>query len=133
MPLYLFEHPDTGEVVEVVQKMNDFHIYIDYDGLEWNRVWVAPNASVDSASQVNPWDEKAFVKKTDDKHGTVGDLWDYSRELSEKRIAKEGKDPIKEKWSKERAKKLGKKRRNFMRKQAKQEVVRREREAKKKK
>ena len=39
MPIYEYRNPETGETIEVVQKMNDSHIYIDYDGLEWERVY----------------------------------------------------------------------------------------------
>ena len=131
MPLYLFEHPETGETIEVVQKMNDFHIYIDYDGVEWNRVWVSPNAAIDS--NVDPFSESDFVKKTGNMKGTVGDIWDYSKELGEIRKDKEGQDKLKESHDKKRAKTLGKRRRDFMRKQAKAEIVRREKADKKKK
>ena len=124
MPLYLFENPKTGETAELVQQMKDPHVFVDEDGLEWDRVWVVPNASIDT--HIDPFDEKSFVRRTGDKKGTVGDIWDYSKELSEKRIDKEGKDSIKEKWGKDRAKKLGKRRRDFLTKQAKKEVVRRE-------
>ena len=30
MPLYLYEHPETKEVVEVVQGMNDDHTYHEW-------------------------------------------------------------------------------------------------------
>jgi hypothetical protein len=131
MPLYLFEHPETRETVEVVQKMNDPHVYVDEDGTEWSRVWVAPNAAMDS--NVDPFSESDFVRKTASMKGTVGDIWDYSKELGERRKDKEGKDKLKEAHDKKRAKTLGKRRREFMTKQAKAEVVRREKQSKKKK
>ena len=43
---------------------------------------------------------KDFVEKTRNKSGTIGDLWDMSKELSEKRKKKHGKDPILQKYYK---------------------------------
>jgi len=105
MPIYLYQHPETEEVIEIVQKMSDFHIYIDYDGVEWNRKWTLPNAQIDA--DVDPFDKAAFSRKIDQSgKGTVGDLWDRSQELSEKRKNKLGYDPVKkknlEKYSKDR-------------------------------
>ena len=131
MPLYSFEHPETGETVELVQGMKDPHVFVDESGVEWNRVWVSPNAAMDT--NVDPFSAKDFVKKTANMKGTVGDIWDYSKELGERRKDKEGKDKLKEGHDKKRAKTLGKRRREFMTKQAKAEVVRREKQNKKKK
>ena len=39
MPLYVFKHPKTGEQIEIVQKMDEEHIYIDKNGLKWERIW----------------------------------------------------------------------------------------------
>ena len=38
MPLYTYEHPETGETLDVVQGMNDEHVYVSEDGIKWNRV-----------------------------------------------------------------------------------------------
>lgn len=95
MPQYLFEHPNTGEVIEIVQKMNDAHIYTDLNGVEWKRVFVNPKISFDTNIGVHS--EKDFVQKTMNKNYTVGDLWEKSSELSEKRKEKEGFDKVKEK------------------------------------
>jgi hypothetical protein len=94
MPNYIFENPDTGEVVEVFQHMTDKHEYIK-DGITWSRVFSAPNASIDT--QIDPNNSKAFVKKTDNKGMKLGDMWDLSKDLSDKRAKKYGKDPVKEK------------------------------------
>jgi len=97
MPIYLFKHPDTDETTEVVQKMNDFHIYIDYDGLEWERVWTVPNSSVDAKLDGSL---ESFMKYTKEKKGTMGDIWDASKEASEVREKREGKDGVKNKYFK---------------------------------
>ena len=39
MPIYQFIHPETEEVIEVLQSMKQDHVYIDEHGVEWNRVW----------------------------------------------------------------------------------------------
>ena len=47
------------------------------------------------------------MEYTKNKKGTLGDLWDASREASEKRIKKYGKDPVKEKHFKKFKKEKG--------------------------
>jgi len=104
VPLYVYEHPKSGKQVEVVQGINDEHSYTDKKGLKWNRVFTPPNVSVDS--KINEFSEKEFVEKTRTKKGTVGDLLDRSKELSEKRAQKNGGvDPLKNKFFKEYSKK----------------------------
>ena len=105
MPVYSFIHPDTEEEIEVLQRMSEPHVYIDEHGIEWKRQWTSPNAQIDA--DVDPFDKTAFSRKiAQSGKGTVGDLWDRSRELSEKRKNKLGYDPVKkknlEKYSKDR-------------------------------
>ena len=99
MAAYLYKNPETGETIEIIQTMNEKHIYVDKDGLEWKRVWTVPNASVDSISNLNPFDLKSYVEKTGKSKGTVGDLWSISKEASERRAEKLGhEDPVKRKF-----------------------------------
>tara|TARA_Y100000310_G_scaffold266966_1_gene278707 strand:- start:4291 stop:4641 length:351 start_codon:yes stop_codon:yes gene_type:complete len=103
MPIYSFIHPDTEEEKEIVQKMNEPHVYIDENGIEWKRMWTSPNAQIDT--DIDPFNSKDFVSKTANKKGTMGDMWDRSKELSMKRAEKNGgKDPVKEKYLKEYSK-----------------------------
>ena len=95
MPLYVFKHPKKDVVVEVVQKMQETHSFIDDEGTEWERVWNPPNTSVDS-NQLDG-SKQSFMKYTENRKGTIGDLWDVSRECSEKRIKRDGKDAVQEK------------------------------------
>jgi len=99
MPYYDFSHPETGEVTEVFQSMLDKHEYIDENGVKWNRVFTVPNAGVDTIN-LDPFSSKDFLKKTS-KEGSVGDLMDRSKEMSEKRKQKEGFDPIQKKYFKD--------------------------------
>jgi putative FmdB family regulatory protein len=69
------------------------------------RVFTKPNMSIDSAP--NPNDLNTLTKKTSNMKGTLGDLWDFSKEMSNKRAnANGGVDKIRQeaeqKWSKER-------------------------------
>ena len=48
MPIYIFKNPITGKVKEVIQKMNDDHVYFDEEGTQWNRIFTSPQASMDT-------------------------------------------------------------------------------------
>ena len=95
MPIYIFQNPNTGETKEIVQKMNDLHVYRE-DGVLWNRLFTIPQASIDT--DIDPLSQSSWNEKTKNKTGTVGDLIDKSKELSEKRERIIGKDPIREKY-----------------------------------
>lgn len=96
MPIYLFSNPkDESEVVEVIQSIKDDHVYIK-DGIKWNRVFTVPNASIDTKwDSDNPRD---FIEKTGKRRGTIGDMMEKSKELSERRNKRYGKDHVKEKF-----------------------------------
>ena len=102
MPLYVFQHPESGEVVEVVLGMNDDKFYMDEKGTEWNRVFLAPNANIDA--DIDPFSSKGFVDKTNTK-GSMGDILERSKEISDKRKDKLGYDPVQQKYFKEYSKK----------------------------
>lgn len=101
MPIFLYSHPDTGEVKEIIQSVHDKHEYFE-NGVKFNRVFTVPTASID-----NKWNEfssKDFAEKTAKKKGTIGDLWEKSQELSLKREKLVGKDTIKEQFYKDYSK-----------------------------
>ena len=93
MPIYLFESPE-GNVKEIIQRMSDDHAYSE-DGVEWTRLFTVPNAAIDSVAG-DPYSEKEFMRKTN-KSMKLGDMWDISQEMSNKRMKKDGKDGIKDK------------------------------------
>ena len=97
MPVYIFQHPTTQEVLELVQKIADPHEYVDGKGVKWHRVFTVPHASVPMLSTIDPNSAQDFTYKTGKSSGTVGDLWDMSKELSNKRKAQssDGVDPMK--------------------------------------
>ena len=105
MPIYVYKHPQKEEYEEVLQGMNEEHIY-SKDGVEWERVFLAPNASI--SSDIDPFNANRYIEKTGKMKGTVGDMLDLSAELSEKRAAVNGgKDPVKEQHYKEYSKERG--------------------------
>jgi hypothetical protein len=108
MPLYIYKHKQTGETAEVFQRMNDVHEYNgpnnDEYGL-WERVFVAPHSSIDT--KVDPFDKGKFVASTVGKKDTYGDLFERSREASEKRTEILGKDPVKEQYYEDYSKSRG--------------------------
>jgi predicted nucleic acid-binding Zn ribbon protein len=97
MPVYIFQHPVTEEVKEVVQKMNEPHVFIDEDSTEWCRVFQSPNMAVDGDGMGADTSCEEFIRKTKDKNYNLGEMWDKSAELSEKRAKIGGKDYVKEK------------------------------------
>lgn len=104
MPLYSYSNPKTGEIKDIVQGMNDEHVYIE-DGVKWDRVFSKPQASVDT--KIDPFSSQDFSNKTSSKKGTLGDIFDLSKEASIKRSEKIGFDPVKEKYYEDYSKKRG--------------------------
>lgn len=99
MPIYLYQHPDSGETIEVSQGMNDIHEYIDDSGVQWSRIFLSPNAAIDLDS--DPFSQTQFLEKTKNA-GTMGELWDRSAEMSSKRAAQSGgTDPYKKQYLKD--------------------------------
>ena len=98
MPFYIFLNPETGEEKDVLQKMDENHVYIDENGLEWTRVFTPTNFSMDG--KINPMSKEEFISKTSNKNYTLGEIQDTARELSEKRAGQHGHDPIQKAWFK---------------------------------
>lgn len=107
MPIYVFENPQTGEVKEILQAMNESHSYTDSEGQKWSRVFTSPNANFDT--HVDPHSQSDYLKATANKKGTMGDLMDYSKELSDKRASMDGTDPLRDKFLSDYKKRTGKK------------------------
>lgn len=108
MPIYIYKNPDTEEYKEIVQTMSEEHIYIDEFGLQWQRIFTIPNATF--TTKEDPFNKNQFIEKTGKMKGTVGDVLDYSAELSAKRAeASGGEDPVKKQRFKEYEKRTGKK------------------------
>lgn len=105
MPTYIFQHPVTKKYKEIIQSINEDHTYKDEHGVIWNRVFTVPQLNTEGTLDANCTD-KQFAEFTKNKKGTMGDLWDRSAELSEKRKKIYGEDPVKKKyvsdWKKKR-------------------------------
>ena len=112
--IYKFRNIETDEYMEVEMSMKDYKPYQGISGDEdcWERVYEAPQISMrnSTSAKIDPFDQKAFVDRTGNMKGTVGDMMDYSKELSEKREALHGKeDPVKRQHFKNYEKKTEKK------------------------
>jgi thymidylate synthase len=104
MPIYLFKNPKTGKVVSIFQQMNENHTYSE-DGIKYERIFTVPNAQIDADIDIDS--SEKFIEKTGKMKGTLGEIWDYSQELSDKRAERnDGVDPVRqkaeEKYSKKR-------------------------------
>lgn len=100
MPDYLFSNTaNPKQIISVFFHMNEVpsigSTYTDGAGTKWKRVATKPRASVDT--KMDPYSVKDYVKATN-KRGSIGDLWDRSKEASIKREEKEGTDPVKQKF-----------------------------------
>lgn len=98
MPLYSYKHPEKEEYIEIVQTMNEEHVYVDEQGIQWQRVFLIPNAAISSkidGSQEN------FNSYFDNKKGTLGDAFDASKEAAEKRTKIYGHDPVQKEFFKD--------------------------------
>lgn len=104
MPLYSYRNEQTGEIKDVFQSMTEDHVYFE-NGVEWKRVWEPPQFNM-GGNAIDPFKKSDFLKATEGKRLTMGDLMDKSQELSEQRAKINGVDPVKEKfydqYSKER-------------------------------
>ena len=65
MAVYLYKNPKTGEVKEVIQRMTEKHSYTQ-DGVEWERVFISPQTSVDT--KIDLMNSQDFVEKTGRKN-----------------------------------------------------------------
>jgi len=104
MPEYIYQHPNTEKIITIMQSVHDNHEYIDENGLKWNRIFTSPQLNTQGKLSAES-NQKDFAEYTKNHKGTIGDLWDRSAELSEKRTKIYGKDPIKDKYFKDWSKK----------------------------
>lgn len=120
MPIYIYKNPKTNEVVEIMQSMREDHVYRK-DGIEYERVYTVPRASVDSVVDIT--NKREWLRYTDSRKGTVGDLMDLAAEASQKREGKLGKDPVKEKYYENYSKaRNGKKHPDIIAKEARKKI-----------
>jgi hypothetical protein len=117
MPIYTYEHPKTGKTIDINQSMVDDHVYFDKDGVQWRRIFHPVSFGFDT--KLDPHDPKAFIKKTE-KGGTLGDIMDLSREMSERRGGDKN-DEVKAKHAKDKEKKLNDRRLENLKEQRKKQ------------
>lgn len=103
MPIYTFEHPVTEETKDVVLPISG-PIEYEENGVKWRRVYEF-NVAIKSSSY-DPWSQKDYLRKTSEMKGTMGDMWDLSKEMSQKRAKDNGGvDPVKQKYEADYSKK----------------------------
>ncbi len=103
MPLYVFVRVDdpsvTQDFVYSMKTAPSVGKIVTVDGVKWRRIFTKPQASFDT--KCDPYSAKDFSKATN-KRGSVGDLWDRSKEMSVKRAEKEGgTDPVRQRYFQE--------------------------------
>lgn len=99
-PLYSFESPE-GQLTDIFFTMKDapkLGSTVEMDGEKWKRIPTTSQLATAGIKPIDPHSSKAFVEKTGRMNGTIGEMWDYSKEQSEKRAAQTGEDPIKKKY-----------------------------------
>ncbi len=108
MAMYPFTNVATGETQDFFYHMKEapsIGAVVEIDGQKWKRGLVTSQLAMAGLKPVDPHSAKDFVRKTGQMKGNLGELWDASKELSEKRAAKEGTDPVKEKYYKDYSRK----------------------------
>lgn len=80
------------------------------DGKKWVRAATIPNYAIDEIGKINIDDPKDFARRTANHKGTVGELFDLSKQLSEERESRDGVDKIGETFQKQKDAKLNAKR-----------------------
>lgn len=118
--LIIFQHPDSSEKKTIYIGNGRAIAYTDPKGVEWEPIdeetvpdkrsdkFSLPYVAIKGSS--DPFNERAFVEETGRKRGTIGDMMDHAKELSEKRAQKNGGvDPIQSKFFSDYKKRVGKK------------------------
>jgi hypothetical protein len=102
MPAYDFENPETGEVISAYipltapDSARQFQVI---DGKTYKRVYSSPLAAVDLATRQGDGTKNDFYRVTTGKRGMkVGDLWEISQSMSDKRKNLMGTDPVHEEY-----------------------------------
>lgn len=110
MPFYSFVNVKTKKIEDIFFHMKDVpsigSVIKNDDGEDIKRIALKPNAAIDSIDG-DPFDKNSFIKATNKKGGTFGSMFDLSKEFSDKRLQKEGIDPIADKYDKDRKEKYG--------------------------
>lgn len=100
MPIHSFVHEASGETIDVYVPASapaPEHQLQVRDGREYRRVYAAPLAAKDT--QYGDASLKDFSRKTSDKSGLkVGDMWEISREMSDRRRQRDGVDVVRERY-----------------------------------
>ncbi len=109
MPVFDFES-DAGEIIslhlDLKQPAAAYRVQV-VDGKTYKRVYTAPLAAKDTLARDATLDD--YTRITSDKNLTVGEMAKISKEMADRRAAKEGADSVKSEFYRNYEKKIGKK------------------------
>jgi hypothetical protein len=97
MPQYQFSNK-KGEIKDFYFPMSSapsIGSEVVIEGKKWKRVPSNLGGNIDT--KIDPFSTEDFLRKTD-KKDTMGSIFDLSKELSEKRKARDGTDPLQAKF-----------------------------------
>ncbi len=99
MPEYSFINLETNVYADHFYSMKDVPSVgaeVVIEGAKWRRVFTSPRAAKDT--QTDPYSVSDFNKSLDGKNVTIGDMFDASKEASERRAAKDGVDQTRQQY-----------------------------------
>lgn len=98
MPDYDFQHED-GEVITVFVPLSaedEQRLVQTVNGRTYKRVYGVPRMAVDMGTRIGDATQQDFNRITGNKQMNVGDAWEISRDMHEKRKSEHGRDPVQE-------------------------------------
>lgn len=119
MPIHQFTDEASGATIDVYVSANapaTEHQTQVLNGVTYRRVYSVPLASKDTS--FGDCDRGDFARKTGDKRGLrVGDAWEISAEMSERRAQRDGVDGVREQFYSNYAKENGERHPDVVRKE----------------
>lgn len=109
MPVHSFTDETSGATIDVYVSANapaTEHQTQVLNGVTYKRIYAAPLTSRDTS--FGDCDRGDFARKVDGKRGLkLGDSWEISAEMSERRAQRDGVDPVREQFYSNYAKENG--------------------------
>lgn len=125
MPVHDFIS-DDGETISVYVSISaapEAHRVQEQNGKTYKRVYSAPLAATDLSTLQGDGTKDDFYRVTTGKRGMkVGDLWEISQSMSERRKDKQGFDPVREEHYKKHERETGEKHPDVIRQEKAQKL-----------
>ena len=117
MPLYDFQSPD-GEIISLLldtkQTAEAYRVQVQ-NGKTYKRVYHVPNVAFNS--QPRDATSNDYRRLTENKNLTLDEMAKVSKDLSDKRAARDGRDEVKENYHKRYEKDMGQKHSDVIKKE----------------